>query len=176
MRISILQTGNIFANFSINTLVFKRLINSTLFTNYFSFDLLSTENLNSEIEIIKLFVFNIELSNRILETKVFANLNSIKIVNLVSDIEKETFKEFKHLNFLTLSPYSFKQLFNLNTNWMTYLNFYVKEMMYKQMLYYSILNVMICMIFLFRLTIRCIDEQRMENIKTFKKNNFFSRS
>jgi hypothetical protein len=45
--------------------------------------------------------------------------------------------------------------------------------LYKQMYYYSLVNLSICLIFLFRLTIRCIDEVTSFCIRSLIINNFF---
>jgi len=120
----------IFKDAHINILSFKNMVDTKLSRNYLNFDQSENKNsidLNSTIQELELFLFNIKLSNQMLDEGVFEKVERMRISNQIVGIEYETFASFKQLKELTFVMYSLKAFFHqVGIKWMKSLNNNVK--------------------------------------------------
>jgi hypothetical protein len=117
---------DVFKNSIISHLIFDDLVNSTIKQNYLTFsDKMNNpfDLLNSTILNLDLYMYNVRLSNAILDILAFEKLEKLTIEKHLTEIETETFKELRNLKYLKLNLFSFKQFYHKTSlKWLKNLN------------------------------------------------------
>jgi hypothetical protein len=118
-----------FENAQLPVLEINSMTNTSLNRNFFTFWINSSINsseFNCKVSSLTLSVYKVQINDRILSKNVFHNLEELYLNDFVRDIEKETFKSLRNLKMIRFSVFSLKILFQQSTEWMRYLNYYVK--------------------------------------------------
>jgi hypothetical protein len=115
----------VFKNSLLTCLEFLELTNSSSKRNYFQFneEANNMTYLNSSINELRLFVYKLTLSSRIMNELVFEKLERLMVLNQLEYIEPDTFKPFKNLKQIYFGFYSLKPFFQRDTRRLAGLNY-----------------------------------------------------
>jgi len=82
----------------------------------------NSELLNSNINMLSIRIYRTNLTNKLLNEKVFRSLTFIEINGLIESIQDDVFKTFKLLKILAIRMQHIKNIFARNNKWLQYLN------------------------------------------------------
>ena len=114
-------------------LALYRFTNTSLWRHFLDFgddddDVEMANDLNIRIPTIQLFdLYNIELSKRVLREHFSARLTALELDGSLRSIDKELFRSFERLNYLSLRLHNLRELFHssVDNEWLKYLNSHV---------------------------------------------------
>ena len=116
----------IFRDSLLNMFSIRKIISSLMNRNEFIIkdsNEINSVQLNSNINILSLYTYRTELSNNILNKKVFRSLTFIEINGCLNSIQTDVFKSFQLLKILAIRMQYIKNIFVRNNKWLQILHF-----------------------------------------------------
>jgi hypothetical protein len=113
----------IFKDSYIPFMTINGLSNTTILSNFFTFKKHPLTRLNSTIQKFDIYLFNLELNNKIIDDQVFVKLERINIYNQLIGIELGTFEALKYLKKIKIIQYSLRKFFHsVGIDWLRSVN------------------------------------------------------
>jgi hypothetical protein len=117
-------------NTKLIALTLNQISNSLILKNQLEFiDINQTNDFdlnNKELYYLNVAITYEKFSLRILNKYVFKYLKRLLVWGIIYDIETDMFKNFQHLNFLSINFENMKQMIENNNKWMKYVNWHAK--------------------------------------------------
>ena len=113
----------VFVNNSLEQLILNQITNSLIFRNRLEFmDIDENKTFSNSLVFLQLNIFYDEISSKLLNKFVFANLKFLSLTGLIDNIENNLFNSFKKIRCIILNHQHFRRFFQQGTKWMNSLN------------------------------------------------------
>jgi hypothetical protein len=117
----------VFNNSNLVQIVFYGISNSLINKNFLNFINYKNESNNFDLNIEKLIDLTLyvkyeKITERIMNKRVFKNIQELTLYGLVYNFQTDLFKNFNKLKYVDFLFENFKQLFHNGNEWMSYLN------------------------------------------------------